>query len=580
MSALRQEISARLDSQRDKLRETAIGMPDRRIGLLQIFRTIDYQCFLNFSTKTPMQDKSLPAQDETWDAQAAENRELFKWGLNEALALFWNEQVDSWGTPLVPTFPMLRDWALVMLQCAGRIRLVEYGLEMERVRLATVSRHSASENAYLFEYAEDAIGVERIEREDANYFRNILERIYKKEGTWVKLSARKNEVTKMMADLVGTWNTHFICYGADPLIDGYYHDLSSAIAPSMHGWDAFPHETRFGGITFLTYINCVRILVGFAIKHVDFCTLLYKKDPSIDLINILSVPSEWDDTCLYMSAALGISIEETRQVLQITVADRENIQHHTAIPAGPYAPHYRIASGSVVRLITGCLDAPFLFMLRELRRKYPSDWDRSVDSREAVFRSELALLLTKYEGVTVFSDNINIRCPQGKTDIDALVMDVKTGVIGIFQLKWQDHFGALMRERESRKTNLLKNGNAWVEKISSWLDEGSLPQLLMSLGVPKVAANNIRETHIFVIGRNFSHFSGTFQPDLRAAWGSWAQVIRAMDGDAEGTSAISILHSLLIKDSPRARAQPPRESQEFEVGDWKWIMHPCRSWSI
>jgi hypothetical protein len=554
-----------------RLKKT-FGRSEHRVALLQLLRTIDYQFFLEYVHQNSQQQSDH-------EKHSSEIRQLFRWGLNEAMHLIWNEHVDLPGVPLVCTFPTLRDWAAAMLQCAGRIRLVEYGMELERVKLATVSRHPDTANAFIFEYAEGTIGVESVEKDDAEIFGVLIARLHQRDGVWKDLSDRRKEIARVMSDLVKPWEKHYIGYGADPKVDSYYNDLASAIAPTMHGWDAFPQETRFGGISFLTYINCVRVLVGFALKHIDFCILLCRMDSKIDPINILSVPSEWDKTCRYMSDALGVPISEAEQAMQVTVVSSENVKQHISIPAGPFAPHYKIASGSVIRLITGCLESPFLFMLRELKRKYPRDWDKSVDSREAVFRAQLSALLTRNEHVAAFSDNINIRCTRGQTDIDALAIDPVAGVVGIFQLKWQDYFGASIRERESRKTNLLKNGNAWVEKVLGWLDEGRLAQALVSLGVPRKVAHSIRQAHLFVIGRNFSHFSGDFKPDSRAAWGSWAQVLKLMDGPGEGNSAITILHDLLVADSPTDRAQAPRKTEEFEVDDWKWIMRPNKDWS-
>ena len=389
---------------------------------------------------------------------------------------------------------------------------------------------------------------------------------------------RRDHVLEVMGTLVAPWQEHYISYGADPKVDDYYHDLASAIAPLRQGWDAFPHNTRFGDIPFLTYINCIRVLMGFALKHIDFCILLCKQHPTVDPINVVTVPSEWGPSCEYMARALGSSLAEAEKVLQTTVVTTENFTHHIAVPAGPFAPHYKISDGSIIRLVTGCLEHPFLFLLRELKRRYPEDWDKSVDSREAVFRSELIALLTKFQTLAVLSGSVNITCSQGKTDIDFLAIDVAAGEAGIFQLKWQDHFGGSIRERESRKTNLLKNGNAWVERVCCWINEGGLRQALRSLGVPKKVSDSIRTTRLFVIGRNFSHFSGSYPQDSRAAWGSWSQVLRAMHTAAEGSSALSILHDLIVADSPITRANRPAHTQEICIDDWKWVIRPCRNW--
>lgn len=313
--------------------------------------------------------------------------------------------------------------------------------------------------------------------------------------------------------------------------------------------------------------------MSFAFKHMDFCLLLCGKHPEINPIDVISVPSKWVDTVRYMSYALDVPESEAEQLLITTTLTPENAQHHLRVPAGPFACQYMIGNGSVVKMITGCLDNPFQFMLRELRRRFPDDWDKSVDYREDIFRRDLFDVFSLFNGVAVFTDNVNISSSAGKTDIDALVVDFRLKIAGVFQLKWQDLYGSSMRERESKKVNFLKTGNAWVEKASRWFDEGKMPETLISLGIPKESATQIKRARFFVLGRNFSHFSGDCPMDARAAWGTWAQVLRLLDTKATGESAITILHDQLILDSPNKRAQKQNGVDEVKIPGMTLISH-------
>ena len=260
--------------------------------------------------------------------------------------------------------------------------------------------------------------------------------------------------------------------------------------------------------------------------------------------------------------------------MSTTMLEPQNAQFHFAVPAGPLASHYMIGKGSAVRLMTGCLHNPFSFMLRELRRRFPADWDKSVDGRENAFRDDLIGLFSRFGLIIFFTDSVDIHTTLGKTDIDVFAFDPAARLVSLFQLKWQDLFSGSMRERESRKTNFLKNGNAWVEKAGKWIAEGKMPQTLISLGMPKHVAEDIRETRLFVLGRNFSHFSGEFPTDSRAAWGSWPQVLRLVDTSVDPKSPLASLHDLLVEDAPAKRAKRPTEIHEIKIPGLTIVMHP------
>jgi len=84
-----------------------------------------------------------------------------------------------------------------------------------------------------------------------------------------------------------------------------------------------------------------------------------------------------------------------------------------------------------VRLVSGCCIDPFQFVLRELRRRFPKDWDRSVDDREHIFRTDLIAAFSPFQRIVFFTDNITISTDIGDTDIDAVALDPLAGVAAI-----------------------------------------------------------------------------------------------------------------------------------------------------
>ncbi len=561
---MREDIATPLISYREKLRRS-FGYDERRVALLQILRSFDYHLVAS---------SFLPAENPEDEKRRRRMTDLFVWGLNEALAVLWSDAVKKEGIPLFVSDQSLTDWGESFLCACGRVRLVEHVLELERLRLATIS--PVVDGVAHCTLDCSGMGSEALEREDCSVLPDLMARSQDQKRLLQELTARRPEVTEKMRRLVKPFESHYIQYNAESEVDEYYTDLAHIIAPQLFGWDAFPESAVFGGIPYRRYLDAVLMLVGFARKHIDFCMLLCEKHPGISLVDVLALPGKWTDTCRYLSYGLDLPFEACEQILATTSMTAENAGHHLLVPHAAPAPHYMIGSGSAVRLMAGCLDSPFQFMLREIRRRFRSDWDRSVDDREHVFRTYLIAAFAPFNRVAFFGDSIKISTDLGETDIDAFALDPGAGVAGLFQLKWQDPFGSSMRERESRKTNFLKNGNAWIGKVCRWIAQRRMQQTLLSTGIPREWIDGINETRLFVLGRHFSHFSGEGAMDERAAWGTWPQVLRLLETDTRGRSPLTTIHDLLKSDSPHKRLRKGMGEQEIKIDGLKLVIRPAK----
>jgi hypothetical protein len=157
--------------------------------------------------------------------------------------------------------------------------------------------------------------------------------------------------------------------------------------------------------------------------------------------------------------------------------------------------------------------------------------------------------------------------------VDAVAFDPATGTVGLFQLKWQDPFGSSMRERESKKSNFLKTSNAWIEKVDRWVAQGKLIPALISAGVPSHFANSLKRVRLFVLGRNFSHFSGEGDQDSRAAWGNWGQVVRLIETKDLSASPLYRIFEELREDAPSGRVRVGTAPQEVAIPGLRLVIH-------
>ena len=130
-------------------------------------------------------------------------------------------------------------------------------------------------------------------------------------------------------------------------------------------------------------------MIGWALMHIAFSTMLLSKHTHLDKRNLLTVTAGDARLQGYLSAALDITDTEARQVLDTLKSTPHNIHAHTSEPAVNLASLLNINSSTVVVSIAGTLSSPFDFMLAELYRRYRKDWDHAVDGREEHFRKEL-----------------------------------------------------------------------------------------------------------------------------------------------------------------------------------------------
>jgi hypothetical protein len=166
-------------------------------------------------------------------------------------------------------------------------------------------------------------------------------------------------------------------------------------------------------------------------------------------------------------------------------------------------------------------------MVKHIRSKHRDDWDRAVNGREDSFRSDVAALFgaPRYR---VLPTGALLRRNDGTplTDIDAVVLDNDSGTVALVQLKWHDIYGRSLRERESRKRNLL-GANQWVERVSRWVGTRSSADVVDAFGVLPTGARQTELPVIIVVARYAARFSGQGECDARAAWLTWPELVRA-----------------------------------------------------
>jgi len=427
---------------------------------------------------------------------------------------------DPGGVPWGPTTCALSSLADQHLENCGRIA----GL----ARVAALERYGLAQSTFV---RQDHLVIEVASAcEDAA----SLKAEQWLQGLVRRRSAQGHPVSsglsQLMRDRIDEYldvDDWFIKYDSDAELIAYYRRLASLQASGCAEAGALPGEVTLGGRSFQDWNAASVAALGRVLHHLGFATRLLATQPELELRNLLTAFARRSDVFAVLKQAGEDpgKIAEIMSCMTLDAPNAEACERSHEIPLPYYVDYGR---DFVLLPVFGGLLNPCAGLVWELKRRYRRDWDRGVASREAAFRQELRSLFPPPRFEVPDSGRL-LRRPDGGTltDIDALVLDLKTGSLGLFQLKWHDVFGRSLAERNSRRLNLLA-ANEWVARVNDWVKGRSSCDVGAALGLRSAVAGK-RPPCLFVLARHAARFAGDHEFDQRATWAGWAQVVWAFE---------------------------------------------------
>lgn len=423
---------------------------------------------------------------------------------------------DPGGVPWVPTSHNLSSIADRHLRNCGELAALQ--------RLAALERYGLAEAQFL---SDDHLMLEV--ESDGDDFAEV------RSGAWLsaqvrqqlvaaeaRMAAMKSEITANIDRYTDVHDGWFIQYDPDWEMIEYHRDYARMFAAGTAEADALPGDAMLGGRSFAEWNETSITALGRVLHHIACTTRLKASKPNLELRNLLTVFARKDDI-LATWQEVSEKCEEAERIVEaltLDIAGATSAERDCDVPL----PYYIDFGRHFVLLPTfGGLMNPLAGMVWHLRRLYRSDWDRSVDGREQVFRHDLRRL---FPGPRFFVPVHGIRLKRADgshlTDVDAIVLDSQTGALNLVQLKWPDIYGRSLAERNSRRINLLK-ANEWVGRVHDWIADRSAADIARVLGLGEAGS---QRPGILVIARHAARFSGEVGYDQRAHWISWPRLVR------------------------------------------------------
>jgi hypothetical protein len=422
----------------------------------------------------------------------------------------------------IPWFPSNPSYTAAfdkhLLDC-GRFAVAIRLAAMERYGMATTK--SVGDDRILIEVSSDA--EERAER--AAQLAAVDRASTEMRSQWPNLTTELPEVRRRLTRYGRAEKGWFIAYDNDQFLVDHYRAQARIQAAGVVEAEALPAAGVIGGRPFNDWSEASTLAFGTVLHHLDAAGRLRERKPGLNMRDLLTIYARRDDIVDVLMERGNDRLRALQLMAGLTLdADgaASNEERHE-IPL----PYYIDAGEHFVLLpMFGGLLNPHAGLLDHLRRTYRGDWDAIVDGREDVFREDLRRLLPEPR-YKVLEKGLKLRRRDKSilTDVDAVVLDRRTGVVVFVQMKWYDVHGFSLAERESRKENLLTKGNEWVDKVHRWIDGRSCAEIS---GIYGWGDADDSPPQLLVMARHSSRFAGETRYDPRASWTSWHALTEEM----------------------------------------------------
>lgn len=352
----------------------------------------------------------------------------------------------------------------------------------------------------------------------------FLARSAEREARWCVDSAAEESpeewerVKDAMYKAVEPWRDVFIQYDSPREVRDYFGYAALDAEALIANRFGIPDDAHFGGVPFKNYRSIVTGLVAWAESHIIYAILASKKYERVSAWNNIGLLQETKRIRHEIASVYEDPGEEIDQIADILTLTPDTVQFHAKDFESVGAPMIQVGDGFVFRPASTNFDGSYYYLHRELQRRFPRDWSRAIQQREDKFRATLYERLPE-DRYWRLPRSANIkRDGKNLTDIDAALLDRRSGTLGIFQLKWQDPYERSLARRYSQQQNSEKRAGDWVERLEKMTESEGVELFENILPMPRELKATISRVLLFVIGRHRIRFSNPAIDEKYTAW--------------------------------------------------------------
>lgn len=425
--------------------------------------------------------------------------------------------LDSRSSFDVPVVTSIRrpELSIPTLKIASALGMIQHGRRIaQSVVRGDGKIYQASEKKFEVVLSENLVDKGYYEREVIQHFFKESRRglsILTATKEWKTIEA---EVNSLLDKLVYAWREHFIGYKADPLLDQYFFGLAYHEIMLHEGFDTFHYQVRFGGIQFQSYILALTYILSIFNRHERFAEALIKKAPSVKLENILTISSDTDEFVQSLKDAVNlfgstfkdaedIDISQAKKIFGVLSCGRSDTSLIDA-PGSPLPYMIRCSEQGFIRCLTGARSEPVRYLLESLRFHHSKEYDIHQQGRELSMQRGVRRVLNDAINGLGYRDNVVLRIDKrALTDIDLVVLESRTGLVILCQIKHQELYGADLHAQRVRGDRLSKQASVWIKTVDEWIKNTQGKRIRDTLQLPKEFPEPI--VRKLLISRHYSY---------------------------------------------------------------------------
>ncbi len=338
-------------------------------------------------------------------------------------------------------------------------------------------------------------------------------------------------------------------YKSTPEIDDHYSSVVLSHVLECRDKSGFHPDAKINGVSASDVTQIVHLLINSRLKHLQLVAAGKHKWPDVNYWMSLSVWKPKGEIVSLLSGASGIDPIIVSIVVDLLTLKPDSAPDLSS-DVDPLVPLFIKISDMYLLEPVGSL---FLNPFDIIRRINPDQ-----ATSQALMEHREGLMLVNVNGLFQGSRYECINRPVrlrlgGKTltDIDAAILDRTTGDLALFQLKWQDFKGATTKQTISRAKNFVEQVQVWADKISQWIDNQGIDELLKALRLKKPDITDEVNVYLFVIGQMGARF-GSYGHKIKRRGlvaATWPQFVRLRYETGPVLNAIRDLHEKIHLES-------------------------------
>ena len=326
-----------------------------------------------------------------------------------------------------------------------------------------------------------------------------------------KYQLSDKEVIAKMEVLLFPWDSGYgvgTGYEADRDLDLHYVYKSLKICDHMRDSFGFHPSVNLLGIKGEHIALIIVIVVALHLKHIDFVLLACNKYPQISphfSLTIWTPKSQLIDEIKCLSGLKTELIETALNAILLSTKEYGMFEN-TSEPVIPLLVD--LNNGFILRPISTLVKNPFFVTMSIQNLRTPNLENILSKPREKWMREHLYAMF-KGNRYTVLEGNAILKT-EGKviTDIDAAILDITSGELALFQIKWQDYFTNDIKKLSSKSKNLVDGIDSWSEKVENWIANNGIHKLLQVLRLKVPKSKPITKVILFGLSKTFARTSG------------------------------------------------------------------------